>query len=140
MTQEITEMCPYCGEESTIKWDIESQGYQIFCPVCGEAMMLCSMCDRAPCDWKEGVGCKHSDERYRKGRWISVEERLPEKENKTYLVTCQTPSGRHHVKEAYCEYVGETTRVAYWTKRINGKVIAGKPLPDPYRKGDAIYG
>ena len=31
-------------------------------------MMLCSMCDArdgAVCDWKEGEGCKHSDERYR---------------------------------------------------------------------------
>lgn len=65
--------------------------------------------------------------------WIPVEERLPEKENKTYLVTYQTPSGRYHVKEAYCEYVGKTPRVAYWTKRINGEIIAWMPLPEPYR-------
>ena len=64
--------------------------------------------------------------------WISVKERLPEKENKNYLVTYRTPRGRYHVKEAYCEYVGETPRVAYWTKRINGEVVAWMPLPEPY--------
>lgn len=72
--------------------------------------------------------------------WIPVKERLPDKEGKTYLVTYQTPSGRYHVKEAYCEYVGETPRMAYWTKRINGEVIAWMPLPEPYRQEDAVDG
>ena len=45
--------------------------------------MLCSMCDREPCDWTEN-GCKYSDERYRDyfrkhmtDGWIPVDERVP---------------------------------------------------------------
>lgn len=128
MTQEITEMCPYCGEESTIKWDIESQGYQIFCPVCGEAMMLCSMCDRAPCDWKEGVGCKHSDERYRKGRWISVKERLPERGER--IIVCTEHGFRC---EAIMKQSGRYFRYGIENEEIFGqKIVAWMPLPEPY--------
>ena len=128
MTQEITEMCPYCGEESTIKWDIESQGYQIFCPVCGEAMMLCSMCDRAPCDWKEGVGCKYSDERYRKGRWISVKERLPERGER--LIVCTEHGFRC---EAIMKQSGRYFRYGIENEEIFGqKIVAWMPLPEPY--------
>ena len=36
-----------------------------YCPNCGETIMLCSMCDREPCDWTEN-GCKYSDDRYGK--------------------------------------------------------------------------
>ena len=128
MTQEITEMCPYCGEESTIKWDIESQGYQIFCPVCGEAMMLCSMCDRAPCDWKEGVGCKHSDERYRKGRWISVKERLPERGER--IIVCTEHGFRC---ETIMKQSGRYFRYGIENEEIFGqKIVAWMPLPEPY--------
>lgn len=62
---EVTECCPHCDREITVLWDVEQDGYQIFCPNCGETIMLCSMCDREPCDWTE-KGCKYSDERYGK--------------------------------------------------------------------------
>ena len=65
---EIMEQCPYCENEAALHWDVEKDGHQVFCPNCGKPMMLCSMCDArdgAVCDWKEGEGCKHSDERYR---------------------------------------------------------------------------
>ena len=65
--------------------------------------------------------------------WIPVEERLPEKERKSYLVTYAARNGRRYVKEAYLEYVGESPRVAYWTKKHRGCVIAWRPLPEPYR-------
>ena len=65
--------------------------------------------------------------------WIPVEERLPEKERKSYLVTYVARNGRRYVKEAYLEYVGESPRVAYWTKKHRGCVIAWRPLPEPYR-------
>lgn len=42
-------------------------------------------------------------------------------------------NGRRYVKEAYLEYVGESPKVAYWTKRNKGRVIAWCPLPEPYR-------
>lgn len=62
---EVTEYCPHCDREITVLCDVEQEGYQIFCPNCGETIMLCSMCDREPCDWTE-KGCKYSDERYGK--------------------------------------------------------------------------
>lgn len=65
--------------------------------------------------------------------WVPVEERLPEKEKKSYLVTYEAKNGRRYVKEAYLEYVGESPKVAYWTKRNKGRVIAWRPLPEPYR-------
>lgn len=62
---EVTECCPHCDRDITVSWDVEQDGYQIFCPNCGEPIMLCSMCDRVPCDWTEN-GCKYSDDRYGK--------------------------------------------------------------------------
>lgn len=62
---EVTEYCPHCDREITVSWNVEQDGYQIFCPNCGEPIMLCSMCDREPCDWTEN-GCKYSDDRYGK--------------------------------------------------------------------------
>lgn len=62
---EVTECCPHCDREITVLWDVEQNGYQIYCPNCGETIMLCSMCDREPCDWTEN-GCKYSDDRYGK--------------------------------------------------------------------------
>lgn len=62
---DVTEYCPHCDREITVLWDVEQDGYQIFCPNCGEPIMLCSMCDREPCDWTEN-GCKYSDNRYGK--------------------------------------------------------------------------
>ena len=84
---EIMEQCPYCENEAALHWDVEKDGHQVFCPNCGKPMMLCSMCDArdgAVCDWKEGEGCKHSDERYRdyfrshmNDGWIPVEKEWP---------------------------------------------------------------
>lgn len=63
---DVTEYCPHCDREIAISWNVEQDGYQIFCPNCGETIMLCSMCDREPCcDWTEN-GCTYSDDRYGK--------------------------------------------------------------------------
>ena len=43
---EVTEWCPHCESEITMTWDVESMGYKAFCPVCGERLMLCDMCQR----------------------------------------------------------------------------------------------
>lgn len=63
---DVTEYCPHCDREITVSWNVEQDGYQIYCPNCGETIMLCSMCDREPCcDWTEN-GCTYSDDRYGK--------------------------------------------------------------------------
>lgn len=82
MDYKVTEFCPYCENEITLTWDVEEDGYQIYCPNCGKIMMLCSMCDGTAggvCDWTE-KGCKYSDERYCRNNdgWIPVEKALPE--------------------------------------------------------------
>ncbi len=40
---DVTEYCPHCDRETTVLWDVEQNGYQIYCPNCGETIMLCSM-------------------------------------------------------------------------------------------------
>ena len=70
----------------------------------------------------------------RENGWIPVKERLPPTENKSYLVTYQAKNGRRYVKEAYCEYAGESPYAAYWTKKNKGEVIAWMPLPEPYQE------
>ncbi len=49
----VTEVCPDCGMENTIEWNVVKQGYQAFCPNCGQPLMLCSECtvDKDFCDW-----------------------------------------------------------------------------------------
>lgn len=57
------EVCPYCNNEISMRWDVERDGYQINCPFCGEKIMLCDACrhsDDNPeqkCDWCEQRNC-----------------------------------------------------------------------------------
>ena len=60
---DVAEQCPECGNEVWLKWDVERDGYTIYCPYCGYRMKLCSMCDvrdGGKCDWNsETGGCKN---------------------------------------------------------------------------------
>ena len=38
------EMCPHCGNEIKLRWDINKDGFKAFCPVCGRRLMLCDAC------------------------------------------------------------------------------------------------
>ncbi|MBM6970448.1 DUF551 domain-containing protein [Mordavella massiliensis] len=146
---EVTEMCPHCQNEVTVQWDVEKDGYELYCPYCGFPIMLCNMCDAREgkvCDWEEINGCKHSDERYRdyfykhlsckngqeiarssrdNDSWIPVEERLPEDET-MMLVTCQTKAGKRSVNRAWYG-----TGCWHGTGSMSG-VTAWMPLPEPY--------
>ena len=146
---EVTEMCPHCQNEVTVQWNVEKDGYELYCPYCGFPIMLCSMCDAREgkvCDWEEINGCKHSDERYRdyfykhlsckngqeiarssrdNDSWIPVEERLPEDET-MMLVTCQTKAGKRSVNRAWYG-----TGCWHGTGSMSG-VTAWMPLPEPY--------
>ena len=59
----VVEQCPKCGNEVWLKWDVERDGYTIYCPYCGYRMKLCSMCDvrdGGKCDWNSETGkCKN---------------------------------------------------------------------------------
>lgn len=58
MAFEQTEVCPHCEHENTLTWDVNHDGYRVFCPNCGEEMMLCDACQHADdnpsgyCDFK----------------------------------------------------------------------------------------
>lgn len=60
---DIVEQCPKCGNLVRLKWDVERDGYTIYCPYCGYRMMLCSMCnvrDSGECGWNSETGkCKN---------------------------------------------------------------------------------
>ena len=38
------ECCPYCENEIEIRWNINTDGFKAFCPVCGKRLMLCDAC------------------------------------------------------------------------------------------------
>ena len=56
----VVECCSLCDTENEIRWDVETEGYEAFCPHCGQPMFICSECMRAAdnelqkCDWSEG--------------------------------------------------------------------------------------
>lgn len=64
---DVVEQCPKCGNEVWLKWDVERDGYTIYCPYCGYRMKLCSMCDvrdGGKCDWSSETGeCKNDKSR-----------------------------------------------------------------------------
>lgn len=53
----VTEYCPHCDTEVTVKWLPSVDGHSIYCPKCGKRIMLCSECpvtdDEFTCDWAE---------------------------------------------------------------------------------------
>lgn len=40
----VIECCAYCGSEIEMRWNVETDGYKAFCPVCGKRLMLCDEC------------------------------------------------------------------------------------------------
>lgn len=51
----VTEPCPHCGNEIEMRWNTDTLGFQAFCPVCGQRLMLCDECRHTdpplPCDY-----------------------------------------------------------------------------------------
>ena len=58
---ECKEWCQFCNTEVHILWDVKVHGYQIYCPNCGNRLMLCNKCthsdDYRGCNWAEENGC-----------------------------------------------------------------------------------
>jgi DNA-directed RNA polymerase subunit RPC12/RpoP len=61
------EYCNVCGNEIELRWDINRDGFQAHCPVCGSRLMLCDACNHRhgePCDdcdfgiWKDKELCR----------------------------------------------------------------------------------
>lgn len=64
---EVTEFCPHCKNEVTLRWNVKDRGYKAYCPVCGERLMLCSTCH------DDGYGCNY-DSKTDGCRWNPAEE------------------------------------------------------------------
>ena len=79
-------------------------------------------------DWLYLQKCKEVNELRKKTKWISVEERLPEKEYDTVL--CVTDKN-HYFVAVYNKEYGFRTGDIY----AEGEVIAWMPRPEPYRPG-----
>ena len=60
---ECVEICPHCDREVEINWCTKEDGYEIYCPYCGQKMLLCDDCMHSPdnkaqhCDWCKETGC-----------------------------------------------------------------------------------
>lgn len=137
---DIVEQCPHCGNELALHWNVEKDGYEVYCPYCGFPVMLCSMCDTRDgkvCDWTENVGCKHSSERYRdyfgkhmNDGWIQVKERLP----KAPEMEDEYPEFNVMIEGAKTPTTLQYTHEGIWVDDYGNAydVIAWQPLPEPY--------
>lgn len=57
---DIEEYCPHCDNYIPVMIDQQDfQNYESKCPVCGERLMLCTLChdDNGACDWTQENGC-----------------------------------------------------------------------------------
>ena len=56
----LYELCPHCDFEIEVKWCVGSDGHSLYCPYCGNKIMLCTFC---PSVYKE-FGCTTGGDRY----------------------------------------------------------------------------
>ena len=59
--QIIIEFCPHCENEIEMVWNIAERGYQAYCPICGNRLMLCDECQNGEhpclCDFSSETDC-----------------------------------------------------------------------------------
>ena len=64
----VAEVCPHCGRENELSWNVQKDGYEIFCPKCGTRMFLCSECvnNGFSCNWNSIHECHQKAEEKKK--------------------------------------------------------------------------
>lgn len=103
----VVEVCAFCGVENEMVWDIDEFGYEAFCPVCGNKMMLCDECMHSEdelnengnhCDYKKSEDgsekcfrCSEGKNRYTGENTVTVKV-LEEESEDSYLII-SIPSG-----------------------------------------------
>lgn len=56
------EYCNVCEREIELRWDINKDGFQAICPVCGSRLMLCDACAHRYGDFKDDCDyCTETD-------------------------------------------------------------------------------
>lgn len=108
----VVEVCAFCGVENEMVWDIDELGYEAFCPVCGNKMMLCDECMHSEdemnengnhCDYGEhedgSVRCFRCIENKKKcADEITVTVKVKEEESEDSYLKITLPEGRE-IKE-----------------------------------------
>ena len=51
------EYCNVCEREIELRWDINQDGFQAICPVCGSRLMLCDACQH-----RDEIVCSGADD------------------------------------------------------------------------------
>lgn len=86
----VVEVCPHCGTEVEMRWDVKADGYKAFCPYCGMRLMLCDACQHpdgeyngGTCDYCSSTDrCKHNDI-----GWIGVGDKYPPDQEEVLVCT-----------------------------------------------------
>lgn len=94
---EVVEVCPQCGEENVMQWDVKADGYKAFCPYCGNRLMLCDECMHPDgeynggfCDYNsETETCRYNDEAKPNGI-----DRLLNRDGELIVRVCHYPEYR----------------------------------------------
>lgn len=128
---EVTECCPHCDREITVSWNVERDGLEKILEEI-DIKIAGSM-------GKKREGLLEAREIIRKHMndgWIPVEERLPE-EKKSVLVQWEKYDRHLNVTLTYLDvmWLDDAEEKVFETINgvPNGKVIAWRPLPEPYR-------
>lgn len=58
----VVELCSHCNNEIEMRWNVSTQGYKAFCPVCGERLMLCDECMHSGPDGEYVGKCDYCSE------------------------------------------------------------------------------
>lgn len=144
MVREETEVCTNCDCENVIKWDVERNGYKVYCQHCGAEMMLCDACwhsddnPRKKCDWSGEGGCWRMEENRIKqimeenNGWVPVSTGIFPEEGETVQISYLG----FHDKEPYC-LLFAVRREGKWLLHPDEydaglTVTAWKPICQPY--------
>ena len=144
MVREETEVCANCDCENVLKWDVERNGYKVYCQHCGAEMMLCDACfhsDDNPegkCDWSKEGGCWRMEENRIKqimeenNGWVPVSTGVFPEEGETVQISYLG----FHDGEPYC-LLFAVRREGKWLLHPDEydaglTVTAWKPMCKPY--------
>lgn len=58
----VVEYCANCEGEIQMKWNVATDGYRAYCPVCGNRLMLCDECVHSNPDGSFTDCCDYSSQ------------------------------------------------------------------------------
>ena len=105
---------------------VDDIGVGVDCNLQGRSDLPCDNCYECIKD-----ACKDIIRKHMNAGWIPVEERLPEGRTR---VICQFDNG--DIELLWQDWESDTESLTYWTDfdfMAEKKVIAWRPLPDPYQ-------